>query len=113
MMDVRPWRAATGRTARVQRFGEASDQTLCGGVLERAAVEAAHIEHILGPLADGHDLRADEVDALLHEHLADIAEQSRSVAGDELEDGATVAFVARHRQPGAGVEHPRLARRAA
>ena len=46
------------------------------------------VEHVFGALADRHDLRGVQVDALFHEHLADVAQQAGPVAGHQLQHRA-------------------------
>ena len=74
--------------------------------------ERGEIEHVLGALADGHDLRGQQVDALFHEHLAHVAQQAGPVARDQFEHRAPVALVDGDRDLRGGAEHARLARHA-
>src|SRR6516165_8315819 len=57
-----------------------------------AVVEVGEVEHVLGALADRHDLGGVQLGALLHQHLADLAQQARAIAGGELEYRALVAL---------------------
>ena len=73
----------------------------------------ADVKDILCPLAHGHDLGPEQIDALVHHDLADVAEQSRPIARGDLEHRALVALIGRDVDLRCRVEHAHLPRRAA
>jgi hypothetical protein len=80
--------------------------------IQRLAAGVAHIKHVFRSLADGHDLRRINVDALRPEHLRHLRQQTRTIARDELDDRASIDGVLAEVDLRGRREHPHLARRA-
>ena len=85
------WLAARIGKAFAQRFAE----PLGARVVERLVIGVRDEEDVFGAFADGQNLGVQQRDALLIEDLGDLEQKAGAVAGDELDDGASVVAVAR------------------
>src|ERR1700721_3473581 len=62
--------------APIERLHQRVMHPLACLLLQKAALGIGDVEHILGPLTDGHDLRAVDRHAFSSKHLADLGEQA-------------------------------------
>src|SRR5690606_39444975 len=81
---------ATNSCATIERGRQSLRESLALLAAQRTSGLVRNVEDVLGALADSHDLRSLDVDALAHENLGDLRQQSRAVPGDELDDRALV-----------------------
>src|SRR5450755_279335 len=100
------------RSAPIESLGKAILQARSRNFVERAILGVGQVEDVLGAFADGHDLGGVQLDVLLHQYHADIAQQTRPVACGQLQHGTLIALIDAHRNVRTSVEHARLAWRA-
>ncbi len=103
-------RGHSGRAPAVQRLRQLLTQSLRSFLAQRPLLKISDVEHVLGPLSDGHDFGVMQLQVQLHQHFTDVTQQARAVSSGELENRTTVTVVNVQLYLCGRVEHARLSR---
>ena len=112
LSGTRGWEFALASGRAVECLGDRLLQEFAELRRQRCTSRVSHIKHVFGAFANGENFCCLNADAVIAQHLTHLAEQARTVAGNDLHHGAVICFVRFEADVRGGGKHPDLAGRA-